>query len=81
MTLEKPVRMYKRAYGNNSIRGRDLKGIGDGHALEDRPLFVEGAVKVVEQTQQRIKVKVNARAEVGGSLYSLTGWIEKDGAG
>ena len=78
--LREPVRVYKQPKSNRTFRGSDCKGIGEGNMVSrDNPMMMEVFVTVLELHSDRIKVKGNARAEVGGRAYPAYGWIDKDG--
>ena len=75
--LKKAVRVYKGPFANRKLRGLDVKTIGEEHRLCDAVLQVEGDVRVLETSSDRIKVKGNARAEYGGDLHCVFGWLAK----
>ena len=73
-----PAKVYKHAH-DCILRAFDIRGLGDGHELQDNPMMIEGNVRVLEEGNQRVKVSGQARAEAGGSAHYVRGWIEKDG--
>ena len=80
IALNEPKRVFKHPFANKTLRGRDVKGIGDGNLLlRDNPMMIEGSVTVLELNADRIKVTGNARADVGGRTYRVYGWIDRDG--
>ena len=76
--LRKPARVYKHASANKTLWGSDIRAIGEAHVLRDSPLFVEGAVGILERAAERVRVVGYARAEAGGALHRIRGWIEKE---
>ena len=77
--LKSAVRVYKSPFANRTLRGCDIKAIGDGHALQDKPMMIEGKVRVLEKSTQRVKVSGHACAEAEGTVHYVKGWIETDG--
>ena len=75
MTLDRPVHVYKGPYAKRKLRGLDIETIGDEHRLCDAPLMCEASVKVVATGRDRVKIRGEARAESGGDLYNVFGWI------
>ena len=65
--LEGVSRVYKNSLANRRLRVCDVDSIGDGHALQDEPMMIEGKVCVLEKSAQRVKVSGQARAEAGGT--------------
>ena len=79
LIITEPTRMYKQPLSNRTLRGLDVRGIGEEHVCRDNPMMIEGIAKVHEIGEARIKVSGKARAEVGGQAFRLIGWIEKKG--
>jgi hypothetical protein len=77
LELVGPCRVYKRPVTNQSLRGQDVRNIGDQHALRDRPVMMEGFVKILQVGEMRLKVSGKARADGDDSLHKVSGWIEK----
>ena len=78
LALTRPMRVYKVPFANKTLRGTDIRVIGEAHVLRDSPLFVEGVVDVLERRGQRSRIVGYARAEAGGALHRVRGWIENE---
>ena len=78
-TIAVPSRVYKHAAGNKSLRGLDIRAIGDKHALCDKPMMIQGLVRVICFGDSRVQVVGKAQLEAGGRAYSVTGWIDTEG--
>ena len=77
LTLARPARLYKAPHAYNTVRGMDVKALGEDHALCDKPMFIEGHIEVLQEGENRTKVSGRARAEAGGASYDVWGWIDK----
>ena len=74
--------MYKHPRAYKTLRGLDVKGIGEQHELADCPMMTGGSVKILEVQEIRLKVSGSARAGAGdatGTTYHLSGCIDKPG--
>ena len=80
LVLAEPVRVFRAPHANRTLRGSDVKGIGDESVLRDKPMYINGGINVVEESSKRVKVVGDARAEPGGPVYRVTGWISKEDA-
>lgn len=72
-----PTRLYKHPTANKTLRGFDVRGIGDVHPCADNPMMLEGQATVIEVGNSRLKVRGKARVEPGGQLYYAKGWANK----
>ena len=48
--LKSSLRVYKVPVANKALRGTDIKAIGESHALQDKPLMIDGFVRVLEES-------------------------------
>ena len=72
-----PTRVYMHPVANKSLRGMDIRGIGENHPLCDKPMMLEGRAMVMEVARTKLKIKGMARIEENGSLYRVVGWLDK----
>ena len=77
--LKNSLRVYKKTLANRTLRGSDIKAIGEGHALQDNPLMINRFVRILEESNHRVKVTGSAFAELEGTAHRVVEWIEKDG--
>ena len=56
-----------------------MRVIGDEHDLRDKPMWVHGRVRVLQDGDVRVKVEGYARPEESGTKYRVVGWIDKEG--
>ena len=79
VALKSPTRVYKAPIANKTLRGTDIRAIGETHVLRDSPLFVEGVMEILERGIVRFRIEGYARAESGGALHRVRGWIDREG--
>ena len=69
------TRVYKHPYADRSLRGCDLRSIGEGSPLRDKPMMLEGTAELLELGDQRFKVSGRASVDQNGELYRVRGWV------
>ena len=76
--VAKPARVYKQPVSNKTLRGLDVREIGEGSELSDKSFFMMGDVEILEQREARCKVSGYGRAGSRSRTYSVTGWIGRE---
>jgi hypothetical protein len=75
--VAQPMRVYKHPQGNKSLRGLDMKDIGEEHPMCDKAMFIDGPVQFLSESSERPKVSGYARLDGVGASYRVFGWIDK----
>ena len=72
------ARVYKNAAATKTLRGLDVRRIGDASALADKPMMLSGPAVILEIGRSHLRVRGDAYAEGSGRAHHITGWVSKD---